>query len=100
MMRRTSDHERVECMRSPDLRGASSPGDVVCRHYRDAMNLPWPLDDCPDVYTPDPGMGSAGYVSNERSEDGPSLWIPNPEAPSMYVEHPVRPRRRPIGFGR
>lgn len=57
-----------------------------------------PLDDCPWLILPDLYSGSAGYVSSERPDDVPILWIPDQDRPSQYVEHEVRPRKRPIGF--
>jgi hypothetical protein len=63
-------------------------------------NLPWPLDDCPGIYVETPSLGSVSYVSHDKAEDVPTLWVPDPERPSLYVERPVLPRRRPIGFGR
>lgn len=60
---------------------------------------PHPLDDCPMLPAPDPWLGSASYVSDRTPDGRPFILIPNPEAPSQYVEHYPEPRRRPIGFG-
>lgn len=42
--------------------------------------------------------GAVHSINDEKPDDAPVLWIPDPERPSQYVEHVVRPQRRPLGF--